>query len=351
MIAVNYRARYKKKTKCLTFGDIVVASIIGKAQISSESMVNGGDFHRKKTTHQCHKHCKKWTSLSETGDDIGHCQKCAGFNSVNNMPDLPWPMLSTKSKKSLISNLGQTSLTQLLILSLWSTAMLIVSTLLAVLVVPYYQGAVCIAWTTYREQFSKAQILAKMDGQSLWTEFGAFCISNGAQLIYSALYLLLLYNITLVSIEHDWSRFEKERRRLRCTIVKGHSFDQSYLLQLPKMVMFPIIVYNIIMHWLLGLAIYTEEIVAYNGPTLYQIVTVPACVWGSTALMFVMTVACWWTFTYRREGYIPQMFGSIRTLCAATSELQDFPPEGIQWGDLTKEDTDSPWRHAGLSAG
>lgn len=27
------------------------------------------------------------------------------------------------------------------------------------------------------------------------------------------------------------------------------------------------------------------------------------------------------------------MFGSIRTLCAATSKLEDFPMEGIHWGD------------------
>ena len=30
---------------------------------------------------------------------------------------------------------------------------------------------------------------------------------------------------------------------------------------------------------------------------------------------------------------MPQMFGSIRTCCAASTELEDFPEEGIQWGD------------------
>ena len=30
---------------------------------------------------------------------------------------------------------------------------------------------------------------------------------------------------------------------------------------------------------------------------------------------------------------MPQMFGSIRACCAATTELEDFREEGIQWGD------------------
>lgn len=47
----------------------------------------------------------------------------------------------------------------------------------------------------------------------------------------------------------------------------------------------------------------------------------------------VMTATCWWAFTYTREGFMPQMFGSIRACCAATTELEDFSKEGIQWGD------------------
>lgn len=46
-----------------------------------------------------------------------------------------------------------------------------------------------------------------------------------------------------------------------------------------------------------------------------------------------MTATCWWAYTYRREGFIPQMYGSIRACCAATSELDMFPRAGIQWGD------------------
>jgi hypothetical protein len=60
-----------------------------------------------------------------------------------------------------------------------------------------------------------------------------------------------------------------------------------------------------------------------------------------------MTGVCWWAFTYKREGFIPQMFGSIRVLCAATTQLDDFPSNGIQWGDLGEG---KQFRHAGLAA-
>lgn len=60
-----------------------------------------------------------------------------------------------------------------------------------------------------------------------------------------------------------------------------------------------------------------------------------------------MTGSCWWAFGYRREGFIPQMFGSIRTLCSATTQLDDFPSNGIMWGDLGMGKV---YRHAGLSA-
>lgn len=49
--------------------------------------------------------------------------------------------------------------------------------------------------------------------------------------------------------------------------------------------------------------------------------------------MMAMTATCWWAFTYTREGFMPTMFGSIRACCAATTELEEFPDEGIQWGD------------------
>ena len=49
--------------------------------------------------------------------------------------------------------------------------------------------------------------------------------------------------------------------------------------------------------------------------------------------MIAMTSVCWWAFTYSREGYMPQMYGSIRVICASTGSLKWFPAEGIQWGD------------------
>lgn len=46
-----------------------------------------------------------------------------------------------------------------------------------------------------------------------------------------------------------------------------------------------------------------------------------------------MTATCWWAFTYKREGFMPQMYGSIRACCSATTELEHFTEKGIQWGD------------------
>jgi hypothetical protein len=180
------------------------------------------------------------------------------------------------------------------------------------------------------------------------------CSSNGAQFIYSLLYLMLIYNITLVSQEHDWGKLERERKRPRCTIVKGESFSQDYLLQLPKKILFPIMGYSVLTHWMLGEALQTQEAVWIEGsPDRYiehskYIVTYAAYpLWIATFLIMMMTGVCWWAYTFKREGFIPQMFGSIRTLCAATTQLDDFPNMGIHWGDLGMG---KQFRHAGLSA-
>ena len=60
-----------------------------------------------------------------------------------------------------------------------------------------------------------------------------------------------------------------------------------------------------------------------------------------------MTYACWWAFTYTREGFIPQMYGSIRVCSAATTSLNEFGEGGVMWGDLPST---GPFRHAGFSS-
>lgn len=270
MIAVNIKNRHEVKTHCLTYGDILVASNFDQdLRIPNESMVNSGDFHRRSVTHTCHKHCRS-TQLSDTGEELGHCQSCKKHNTVNNVPGLPWPALSTKRKKSLITNLGQTALTQMLTLSFSSMAMIGASIFLAIIYTSTYSYAVCVRWTTYTKQFASSQEFASMSVDSLGGEIAAFMISNGAQLIYSCLYLLLIYNITLISMEYEWGNFEKGRQRLRCTIVKSERFDETYFLQLPKKVLFPIMTYSVIMHWLLGLAILAEEIIVEDGYKIYS---------------------------------------------------------------------------------
>jgi hypothetical protein len=99
----------------------------------------------------------------------------------------------------------------------------------------------------------------------LSSEFTAFTISNGAQFLYSLLYLLLIYNLSLISMEHEWGAWETKWKRPRCTIVSGKPFEQTYFLQLPPKILLPLMSYAALMHWLLGQAISTVETI-YTDP-------------------------------------------------------------------------------------
>ena len=288
MVFVNLNARRRVKSNCLTFGDIIAASLLDpEMRIRNECMVNAEDGYRHQTSHVCHKHCTDTTS-SKTGDDLGHCQKCSKFNSVDKAANLVHPVIAIKFKKSLISNLGVTAVSQMIILTFASAVMIALSIALAI-----FMGSAATQWnrccmdpnashanldcndvdcTVSRGTWLKTRFggwggfnssvaLAALPPDSLQSEQLSFAISNGAQLLYSMLYLLLIYNITLISMEHDWGQFEHKRQKLRCTIVRGDAFYQSYLLQLPKRVIFPLMGFSSLMHWLLGQAISTTETV------------------------------------------------------------------------------------------
>jgi hypothetical protein len=124
MIAVNLVARGKLKRHVLTFGDVIVASASDpEIRVQGECMVNAGDSYRRHTSHTCHKHCKN-KEESKTGDEIGHCQRCTKWNSVHMFTGESQPTIATKIKKSLISNLGNTALTQMCLLMICSLVML-----------------------------------------------------------------------------------------------------------------------------------------------------------------------------------------------------------------------------------
>ncbi|MCJ1269420.1 hypothetical protein MMC22_009312 [Lobaria immixta] len=281
MAVVNTSARQKTKTHCLTFGDVIVASAMDSdLQVHNECLVNAGDGHRHHVKHTCHtKHCSTDSEPSVTGDEIGHCQKCKEFNITEKAADLLHPCISTKFKKSLISNLGSTAVSQLMILMVCSLVMLSISIMLAVFMASNaaafknfcHDGG---GWfcneglSSYLRSsfgtfggFGGSAYLSSLPPDSLRSEVLTFAISNGAQLLYSLLYLLLIYNITLISMERDWGKFERQRHRPRCTLVKGDGFEQSYLLQLPKKVLYPMMTFSAIMHWLLGQAISTTELI------------------------------------------------------------------------------------------
>ncbi|KAH8728521.1 hypothetical protein GQ44DRAFT_702420 [Phaeosphaeriaceae sp. PMI808] len=165
---------------------------------------------------------------------------------------------------------------------------------------------------------------------------------------------MLVYNVTLISQEYDWGQLEHRRRWIRSTLVTGPSFSQNYILQLPKKILFPLMGYSALTHWMLGEALQAREVVWLDHSHNRRVehfqysITYGACpLWIATVLILVMIGVCWWAFTYKREGFIPQMFGSIRVIMAATSQLDDFPEDGVQWGDLGEGEQ---FRHAGLSA-
>ncbi|OAL47208.1 hypothetical protein IQ07DRAFT_515918 [Pyrenochaeta sp. DS3sAY3a] len=375
MCTVNLLARGKLKTHCLTFGDVVVASASHtELRVQGECMVNAGDNYRRRNTHICHKHCKSEDD-SKTGDEIGHCQKCKKWNSTDKFSNQPQPTIATKFKKGLLSNLGNTALQQMSLLVFCSFVLVGASIAIAVplgMSDSYMRQRCktakpglypeCDLPSTERFAkmsggfggFNRSLTLTSMSPDSLSNEFLSFSISNGAQFIYSLLYLMMIYNITLVSQERDWGNLEHMRKRIRCTIVEGDGFSQDYLLQLPKRILFPIMIYSVLTHWMLGEALQTQEAIwLEDGPDRHlehskYIITYAAYpLWIATFLIMLMTGVCWWAFTYKREGFIPQMFGSIRTLCAATTQLDDFPSNGLQWGDLGDG---KQFRHAGLTA-
>ncbi|KAL8965133.1 MAG: hypothetical protein Q9197_006661, partial [Variospora fuerteventurae] len=382
MVTIVVRGRGKIKTQCLTFGDVIAASTLDtNLQIRNECMVNAFDGHRYLVQHTCHpNHCRRSTEPSDTGDSIGHCQKCAKFNEYNKAADLPHPSIAIKYKKSLIANLGGNAVGQMGILMISSCAMLGISLMLAVSVassashfrstcnedpadIPRDMVDTCqkgltnyLKYTSgYFGGFDTAAPIGRLKMDSLQSEIAAFAISNGAQLLYSIIYILLIYNFTLITMEHDWGRLETTRDRLRCTIVEGDGFKQSYLLQLPKRVLYPMMGFSALMHWLLGQSISTKESIwsDFSDPShpfeasRYDVVYGAYAIWLSTVLMLAQTGVCWWAFTYSREGFMPQMYGSIRACCAATTDLKSFPGAGIQWGDLGEG---KKFRHAGFSA-
>ena len=308
MIVLNYVARGSTKDHCLTLGDVLVASVLEpELKIKNECLLNSGDGYLNDVAHVCHKHCED-TETSPPGDPVGHCQKCKKFNEINKAANLPHPTIAIKHKRSLLSNLGSSAITQMLILTITSFAMLSVSMILVngILKTIRTFPSVCtndpdgriiagqgaflgpdegygIAYSVvspsceagvgaYLKQkygtwggFSSSGALTSLPPDRLGSEFMAFAISNGAQFIFSLLYLLLIYNLSLISMEQEWGAWETKKKRPRCTIVSGRPFKQTYFLQLPFRLLLPLMGYAAVMHWLLGQAISTIETI-YTDP-------------------------------------------------------------------------------------
>lgn len=137
MVTTNIMARGHKKRQLLTFGDVVVASAShSELRVQGECMVNAQESFRRHCSHTCHKHCRS-RRVSKIGEEVGHCQKCKKWNSVDHFTNEIQPTIATKIKRNLISNLGNTALAQITIMMLCSISMMAVSTVVAVQLAGY----------------------------------------------------------------------------------------------------------------------------------------------------------------------------------------------------------------------
>lgn len=280
MVLTMYASRGHVKSHLLNFGDVLVASsLYPRLQVHGECMTSKGDFHRRQIKHICHKHCKD-PEPSDTGEELGHCQKCKKFNLVYNHTKLPWPTLAMKRKRAFLGTLGQTALTQILLLCIMSLGSAAWSIMLGIGVggdwdMMYNRKNPKKPYVSLAAYFSKGNRLSELPPNQISSEIASYFIANGLQFVYSTIYLLLIYNLTLISMEFDWGKLEKYGGRLRCTIVKGRPFNQSYMFQLPKRILIPTMTYSIIMHWLLGLSMQAEEIIfetPYGSYSKYTVI-------------------------------------------------------------------------------
>ena len=144
-------------------------------------------------------HCTS-AEPSETGDPIGHCQKCKAFNQHDKAADLLHPVTAIKFKKSLLANLRGPALGQMITLVFCALAMLVCSCMLAV-----FRASNAATWdelcthgandgqqpcVTPRTQylyeslgtwggFNSSAVIASLPQGSLASEQAAFWISNG----------------------------------------------------------------------------------------------------------------------------------------------------------------------------
>jgi len=109
------------------------------------------------------------------------------------------------------------------------------------------------------------------------------------------------------------------------------------------------------MHWLLGQSLSARGYI-YEGTeentyhAVYDVIYAPFPLYASTILMLGMTIVCWWAYYYKREGFIPTMYGSARACYAGTVGTTKIGSNGLKWGDLGKP-PDARFRHAGFSSG
>ncbi|EKG17358.1 hypothetical protein MPH_05424 [Macrophomina phaseolina MS6] len=191
---MNISTRHKHKTHCLTFGDVLIAARLRSVHLSTECMVSAREMHWRQVKHRRHRHCKK-ADLSKTGEESGHCQKCAKFNQVSHLSSHPTPARATKQKKNFLSHMWQTALTQMIPPGFCTS--IAVGYAANVVLMYIYEGEL-------RELGGTG--FSPLAGNSLSHELLVMCLSNFPQFSFSVLYPLMIYNFTLINMEYEWGQ-------------------------------------------------------------------------------------------------------------------------------------------------
>ena len=226
--------------------------MLSDIRIHNECLINAGDGHRHSTIHTCHKHCSN-KEPSSTGDQSGHCQKCRNFNLNDKAANLLHPQMAIKLKKGLLANLGSPAFSVsrtlhvfpllLLLLLLMQLGQQMVTMFFCLMTTLGISGYLAFSWISTGARwdsmcrssnrdpgcsfsrtdyvllylgtwggFDSSGVLFYLERSQRSSEEFVFWISSGLQLVFSFLYLLLVYNLTLISQEHDWAKFEDARQ-------------------------------------------------------------------------------------------------------------------------------------------
>ena len=181
--------------------------------------------------------------------------------------------------------------------------------------------------------------------------FQAVVLSNLPQLWISCAYLLFNNQITRLWLEREWRSFYRKSKKPRTANMSGYAGTrQTRWLQLPYSLSALMIAVSILLHWVASQSMYFVESYASSfqqESLILYLQPLPTIVMGSiwTLIVFAVTVV----YFLPQRSPMPVMAGSARVVLASCCTLAELPPDGIMWGDITEQPSESTNRKAGFA--